>query len=292
MNQNKQSYCVIIPSYQRPEMLKRAIASVYAQTVLPDTIYLVIDEPEDSARYAFLQGYDERIVTTHTGGGYGGAKARNVGLDQATEEFVFFLDDDDEWLPEKVEKQIKLLERRAGAVGVTCGRTEKIAGKPKSVDVLSDEAKLNRRIRAENLTGSFSQFGFRRSALPEIRLVPELASAQDFEFYMRICNHGRIVVVPECLILYYRHGEGCITGSLENKVAAYRIIDELHAAESSSFDRRFRTYKVDRLALNSDISFISFFSLGVRTLLRGVLCREPIRASKYVVKTILAHIRR
>lgn len=286
------SYSVIIPSYQRPEMLTRALASVYAQTVLPDAIYLVIDEPEDTERYAFLQRYDERLVTTFTGGGYGGAKARNVGLDQASEEFVFFLDDDDEWLPEKVEKQIKLLERRAGAVGVTCGRTEVIAGQSKRVDIIADESRLNRRIRAENLTGSFSQFGFRRSALPDIRLVDELASAQDFEFYMRISNQGRIVVVPECLILYYRHGEGCITGSLENKVAAYRIVDKLHTADSSSFDRRFRTYQVERLALNSGISFISFFGLGVRTLLRGVLCREPIRALKYVVKSMFVHYRR
>ena len=286
------SYTVIIPSYQRPEMLQRALRSVYAQTILPDAIHLIVDEAEDWERYAFLGEYDARLKVTFTGGGFGGAKARNVGLDQASEEFVFFLDDDDEWLPTKIEKQIKLLEVRSDAVGVTCGRAEVIAGKSKHVDIIADESRLNRRVRAENLTGSFSQFGFRRSALPDIRLVSELASAQDFEFYMRISDHGRIIVVPECLILYYRHGEGCITGSLENKVSAYRLIDELHAADSSSFDRRFRTYKVERLALQSDMSFISFFSMAARTLLRGVLCCQPVNVSKYVVKSMLVHFRR
>ena len=248
------SYSVIIPSYKRPEMLQRALRSVYAQTVLPGAIYLIVDEVEDWERYAFLNDeFDGRLKTTFTGGGFGGAKARNVGLDQAEEDYVFFLDDDDEWLPTKVEKQIALLESRPDAVGVTCGRTEVIAMNHHSVDVLSDESLLNKRIRALNLTGSFSQFGFRSAVLSKIRLTDELGSAQDFEFYMRVSDSGTIAVVSECLIRYHRHGEGSITGSVEKKLHAYSLIDELHRSASSMYDNAYRAYTSKRIKLLGEL---------------------------------------
>lgn len=281
------SYSVIIPSYKRPEMLQRALRSVYAQTVLPEAIYLVVDEVEDWERYAFLnEEFDGRLKTTFTGGGFGGARARNAGLDQAQEEFAFFLDDDDEWLPTKIEKQIALLRSRPDAVGVTCGRTEVIAGQTKRIDIMPLERRLNRRIRAENLTGSFSQFGFRRSALPNIRLIDELAAAQDFEFYMRVSEAGKVVVVPECLILYHRHGEGCITASLSKKIEAYSMIEKLHSSRSSKFDVRFRRYQLTRLKLSGDVSLPCIFCLSLKTLMGGVLCGDPVRAFKSVLKYV------
>lgn len=280
------SYSVIIPSYKRPEMLQRALRSVYAQTILPDAIHLIVDEAEDWERYAFLREYDARLNVTYTGGGFGGAKARNVGLDKATEEFVFFLDDDDEWLPTKVEKQVALLESRPDAVGVTCGRTEVTKGRSKRINILPLETRLNLSIRAENLTGSFSQFGFRRSALPNIRLIDELAAAQDFEFYMRVSEAGRVVVVPECLILYHRHGEGCITASLSKKIEAYSMIEKLHSSRSSKFDVRFRRYQLTRLKLRGDVSLPCIFCLSLKTLMGGVLCGDPVRAFKSVLKYV------
>jgi glycosyltransferase involved in cell wall biosynthesis len=281
------SYSVIIPSYQRPEMLARALRSVYAQTVLPEAIYLVVDEVEDWKRYAFLnEEFDGRLKTTFTGGGFGGARARNAGLDQAQEEFVFFLDDDDEWLPTKIEKQIALLRSRPDAVGVTCGRTEIVAGESSRVDVLTNEVKLNRRVRAENLTGSFSQFGFRCKDLSGYRLVDELPAGQDFEFYMRVADAGRIVVVSECLVKYHRHGEGCITGSLAKKIEAYSMIERLHASRSSKFDVRFRRYQLTRLKLSADVSLPCIFCLSLKTLRGGVLCGEPVRAFKSVLKGV------
>ena len=104
-------YAVIIPSYNRPEMLQRALASVFAQTLAPTQICLTIDEPEDSEKYAFLRDYDASVLdVVFSGGGCGGAKARNLGLDRVKDvDYVFFLDDDDEWLPEKSEKQIVLV---------------------------------------------------------------------------------------------------------------------------------------------------------------------------------------
>lgn len=228
-------------------MLERALASVYAQTVLPLAIYLIIDEPENYDLYTFLGAYDARLHVSFTGGGYGGAKARNVGLEQAETEFVFFLDDDDEWFPEKTEKQIALLNQRPDAVGVTCGRVVVDGNKNKLAEVGYSEGEINRRINMENLTGSFSQFGFRRSLASGIRLLNELPSAQDFEFYIRLSRFGKIVAVDENLMYYYRHEGPTITKSIRNKIRAFDIIEARYIGIWSREERIYRRYLKYRL---------------------------------------------
>src|SRR3989344_1105613 len=77
---------VIIPTRNRPELLKRAVASVHAQTY--KDIELIVIEDTD---------------------GKGGGWARNQGIAKASGQYVAFLDDDDEWLPNKLEIQMKAL---------------------------------------------------------------------------------------------------------------------------------------------------------------------------------------
>ena len=116
-------YAVVIPSHRRPEMLKRAVRSVFHQTLAPQAVFLIVDEEDNREAYSFLKTFDKRLHLEFTGGGFGGAKARNVGLDLIAEEdfeYIFFLDDDDEWLPNKVECQIQRLLDEPDAICVTC----------------------------------------------------------------------------------------------------------------------------------------------------------------------------
>jgi len=241
------SYAVIIPSYNRPDMLKRALASIYAQTVLPSQICLTIDEPEDGDRYEFLSDYDDALQVTYTGGGFGGAKARNVGLDQVGDvDYVFFLDDDDEWLPEKIEKQIELLERRPNAAGVTCD-CYRCIGDSRSV-ISRDEAKINRYVKLWNFTGGFSCFGVRwKGILREMRLRDELASAQDFEYYIRIVEVGQIGVCSVPLLLFHMHPGMRISGDRIKKRASFREILKINPNRFNFRERLFNQAKGDLL---------------------------------------------
>ena len=233
------SYAVIIPSYNRPGMLKRALASVYAQTVLPKAIHLIVDEPEAVDKYDFLQDYDARLKVVFTGGGFGGAKARNVGLDQVEDvDYVFFLDDDDEWLPEKIGKQMELLDSRPEAVGVTCECYICSEGNRRLMD--RDEEKINRYIKLWNFTGGFSCFGVRwNSATASMRLRDSLGSAQDFEYYIRIAEAGLIALLAEPQVLFYWHDEGRISGDPVKKRQSYREIIRMNP---ELFDRRERFF--------------------------------------------------
>ena len=232
------SYAVIIPSYNRPELLKRALASVYAQTLEPERIYLVIDEQEDPVKYAFLQDHDERLEVCYTGGGAGGASARNVGLEKAATDYVFFLDDDDEWLPQKNEKQVRLLESRNDCVGVTCWRSVINQQRSTTSVVEIDERELNAKIDLRNIAGSFSFFGFKRNAQTKaIRVDGRLECAQDMEFYMAVAQCGKIAVSEEVLANYYIHLGVRITGSLQKEVNALGLILAKHGSRMDLRDR-------------------------------------------------------
>ena len=239
------SYAVIIPSYNRPEMLKRALASVYAQTVRPSQICLTIDEPEDGEKYAFLGDYDDALQVTYTGGGYGGAKARNVGLDRVDDvDYVFFLDDDDEWLPEKTEKQIALLDQRPDAIGVTCYyyRIQHGVG---HVVKKGTEKEINQHIRIWNFIGGFSCFGMRWSrAAAKIRLNNELSSCQDFDFYVEVSKLGSVLLLADASVNYYAHAEVRISDGRSKKGENFSRILKQRRGELSFREAVFSSSKV------------------------------------------------
>ena len=89
------SVTVIIPTLGRPELL-RALASVHAQSVTPERVLLVDDSPGGADQSLDRLGVDVVRTTGHCGA----AAARNVGMSLSDTDFIAFLDDDDEWLPD------------------------------------------------------------------------------------------------------------------------------------------------------------------------------------------------
>ncbi|MGH9560121.1 MAG: glycosyltransferase family 2 protein, partial [Terracidiphilus sp.] len=109
---------VIIPHYNRPDRIGRAIASVRAQTLQPAEIVLVDDCSKPQCREE-LKRFESaaRIVWLSRNGGL--ANTRNEGARASQYETIAFLDDDDEWLPEKLAKQWALLEANHGLAAST-----------------------------------------------------------------------------------------------------------------------------------------------------------------------------
>jgi glycosyltransferase involved in cell wall biosynthesis len=110
---------VVIPTRDRPKLLLRAIDSVLNQTHQEIEVIVVVDRPDPDTVFAVQSVGDPRlklIVNTYS---WTGAGARNAGADRATGEWIAFLDDDDEWLPNKLETQIAFASGRAPAL-VSC----------------------------------------------------------------------------------------------------------------------------------------------------------------------------
>ncbi len=125
---------VIITTYKRePEMVLRAIDSVLVQTFHDIEIIVVDDSPADfparkdvRAAVEMRQNENARISIRYIAHSKnkGACVARNTGLEAATGEYIAYLDDDDEWLPEKIEKQMQVMQKSNAGL-VYCGNTVK-----------------------------------------------------------------------------------------------------------------------------------------------------------------------
>jgi glycosyltransferase involved in cell wall biosynthesis len=107
---------VILPTLTRLGFLRRAIDSVLAQTYDDFEIVVVVDGPSPEVA-AFVSSHPDprvRLVQRERNGGV--AAARNSGLEAARGRYVALLDDDDIWLPEKLERQLPLLDAGADVV--------------------------------------------------------------------------------------------------------------------------------------------------------------------------------
>ena len=97
---------VIIPTLNRPKLLLRAIDGVLRQTHQEIEVIVVVDRPDQDTVSAVQSVDDPRLQLIVNPYSLTAAGARNAGVDHATGEWIAFLDDDDEWLPNKLERQI------------------------------------------------------------------------------------------------------------------------------------------------------------------------------------------
>jgi len=99
---------VVIPVLNREELLLRALASVYAQTLTPEEV-IVVDDGSDVSLVAVLEEkYPQVKLLRQPNSGV--SRARNFGVNQASGDWIAFLDSDDEWQPKKLQAQAKALD--------------------------------------------------------------------------------------------------------------------------------------------------------------------------------------
>lgn len=103
------SVSVIIPTFNRCRLLEKAITSVLAQT-LKDLEIIVIDDASSDGTQTVVQNInDPRVRYIRQTRNSGPAAARNIGIEQSRGHYIAFLDDDDVWLSQKLERQLKEL---------------------------------------------------------------------------------------------------------------------------------------------------------------------------------------
>ena len=94
---------VIIPTHNRCELLRRALLSVFAQTLLPTEVVVIDDGSTDNT--ATMIRTEFPAVSYYYQENSGVSSARNLGIQHTTGDWLAFLDSDDEWLPEKLMQQ-------------------------------------------------------------------------------------------------------------------------------------------------------------------------------------------
>jgi glycosyltransferase involved in cell wall biosynthesis len=221
---------VIIPTFRRPDLLSRAIASVLSQTYTHWEILVVDDNnPGSAARgetEAVMAAYrsDQRIHHLKHESNQGLPTARNTAIRVARGSLVAFLDDDDEWLPAKLERQVEAFAADETVTLVYTGR--------RAVDTDGRLVRLfpadpNGLIRdcllEENWIGTPSSVMCRREALVAAGMFdPNMPSLEDWDMYLRL--GGRFARVPEPLTVYYMHDGGRMMDDYKTVAKAMGLI--------------------------------------------------------------------
>jgi glycosyltransferase involved in cell wall biosynthesis len=211
-------YSVVIPTHNRPDLLVRALRSVYAQSAPPSEVIVIDDAscpplvlPEDLC--------DPRTRLIRHERSIGGAAARNTGLREAATPVVAFLDDDDEWLPAKMEIQLAWLRDHPDASLVTCGHLRCEAGR-EYLEVFTQDF-VEKYCQYDNFFGSFSYLVVRRS-IPPVFLDPALPALQDWDFALSVTRTTSFGVIEQPLVKYHAHDLPRITNGRGNALRGLR----------------------------------------------------------------------
>jgi glycosyltransferase involved in cell wall biosynthesis len=207
---------VVIPTFNRAAIVGRAIRSVLGQTCQDWELIVVDDGSTDGTEPVVTAFSDNRIKYVRHDRKLGGGAARNTGIRCAQGEYVAFLDSDDEWLPEKIQKELEVFQSSDPAVGLVytgkmmldeTGRVLEIRMPTKSGWVY--EALLD-----GNFIGSCSRVAVKKQAVERVAGFDEtLVAHQDWDLWLRVARVSSVAFVPNCLVK--RHlGSGQITGSL------------------------------------------------------------------------------
>ena len=198
---------VIVPTRDRPELLRKCIRAILAQDYEgPIRIRVVYDQSEPdhsltSEAGLGLDGDRRSIEVLLNERSPGLAGARNSGIVASHAELVAFCDDDDQWLPGKLQQQVRALSANPGAEFVCCGIVVNYDGADHSRTLSQRQIDLHDLLRDRLTELHPSTFVMRRKAVVDgFGLVEENipgSYAEDYEFLLRAARSHPIANVPE-----------------------------------------------------------------------------------------------
>lgn len=259
----------VITSYKREKrIVKRALDSILDQTYQDFDIIIVDDNRGEgseilSSSLLELKECDDRIQVIKTEGGHGAQHARNTGIRHSTGKYVAFLDDDDEWMKEKLMKQVRALEEKTD-----CGMCytdgyrvfDNAPGKRelKYGDTFN-EGLTFRELLHEDRIGTTSQALIRRTVFDKVGMFDtDMPARQDYEMWLRISREYPICGINEGLYLYHLNSdEGKITRDWRKNVRAHLLLsgkyrDDIRGDRDAEFNVLFHIAHYYRLGAKKE----------------------------------------
>lgn len=222
---------IIIPTYNRAKTLERLLESIKKQTYRDYEVIIVDDHSDNQEEYnrvvkKFEGEFAIRYVTNSKN--MGAPYCRNKGIELSRGQLLAFVDDDDEWKPLKLEKQIMQFEKPyiglvyTGAIAVDEEGNE-IYHYDKAL-----EEDVQKQILKECFIPSSSVMTTKAAAIKVNGFDEEFPACQDWDMWTRIIFAGiRVAVVRENLMIYHKHS-GPSIGSSPRAKEGYRKYYQKH----------------------------------------------------------------
>lgn len=272
---------VVIPTHNRSGLLKRAVQSVLKQTYKELEIIIISDGSTDNTDEVIedLKEMDPRVRGISYGPAEGANVARNKGIDVATSNYVAFLDDDDEWYPDKIEAQMNIIKKN-NQIGLVYTGVNVLYINEKEEYISAGEADgdLSKEIIKRNIIGTTSTALVNKEILKEVGgFDVDLPAAQDYDLWIRVCQKTLVGVVPEPKIYYYNYTDKKqISSNIERYEIARRKIN-------AKYKELFATLtEEEMLTIKTNVA-ISRANLALRNKQKKI-------ALKYILKSIFLKI--
>jgi len=244
---------VVIPTQNRAKMLRRAIESVLAQTWRSFELIVVSDGSKDHTRAVVSSFADPRIRLLEHDAARGASAARNTGIRASVGKYVAFLDDDDEWTPNKLDLQLPVIEDSSPRVGLVYAWMEYLRD-GRSIELRAPTLRgsiLPEMLDRQAITNS-STLIVKRQVLDVVGGFDEgLPRGNDGDFIRRVSKHYQVDYVPEVLAkVHVGHGpritSNAITG-LQNEIAE-------HFCRLKRFQSEFDKYPAKKARVLTEIA--------------------------------------
>jgi GT2 family glycosyltransferase len=224
---------VVISTFNRAAIVGRAIRSVLAQTCQDWELIVVDDCSTDGTEQAVRSFSDARIRYIRHDRNRRQAAARNTGIRCARGEYVAFLDDDDEWLPEKLEKELEVFRNSDPEVGLVYSGRMMLdqQGRVVKIRIPAECGWVHEALLDLDFIRSPSGAMLKKEVLDRVEGFDEtFLNCEDYELWLRVTKVSKVACVPQCLVKQHRLSEWK-TASLRNIGAARERILQKYRSE-------------------------------------------------------------
>ena len=225
---------IILPVYNRQHKIAKAIQSVLDQTYEYFELIIVNDASTDQTESVIRSFYDDRIRYFTHDRTKGASAARNTGINLAKGEWIAFHDSDDEWMPEKLEKQVEIVNRFGSIkpspviyTGFYRYNRDGIREYIPSKSITKKEGIIVNSLLNGNFVSTQTVILKKECILKVGGFDENLPRFQDWELWLRLAPEHPFILIDEPLVNVY-FSEKSISADSSLIVEAYRIIYEKH----------------------------------------------------------------
>jgi glycosyltransferase involved in cell wall biosynthesis len=246
MTEHTNTFSVVIPTHNRLEDLQQALTSVFSQTVKPLEIIVVDDgsTPKVSDDIFATAPDETRTLLLRNESPKGAPHARNRGIEAASGSWIAFLDDDDEFKPNKIEQITNHIQQNPGC---------ELISHPADIHMVNEGVTYTSRPRQftpeddifksmliKNEIGGTPMVAAKKKILIEAGKFQEsMPALQDYELWLRVARittHFSLLPLP-LTICHYRSQKKSVSKSIKSNQSAIRFIEKKYSKEYKTFSK-------------------------------------------------------
>lgn len=255
---------VVIPTYNRAELLKQAVQNVLDQTYQDFEIIVVDDASSSGEAEKIIKSFnDKRMRYVRHSENKGAAAARNTGIKISNSRYIAFKDDDDVWHTEYLKKTMAAFETATPETGVVYAKLARIeSGQEKYIPweaIIKREGSLYQVLLQRNFIGTTNAV-FKKECFDKAGMFDEnLRALEDWECWIRISKYFEFRYIDELLGKSYVQVHG-VSSNKKNYINAVIYILKKH----------FEDIKKDKKLLSSYYAYIGLFLFRIGDRSRGM----------------------